>query len=180
MRSYRIYGYDDEWKKLYNSVSKLHLSINEHNALIYEDIYHDICNLEFGNINNKADGIVADAHMNIWALRKASIWALTGRYSEAVGLLHDAINNLIYEDIDRPAKSDIREQSIESCLITLYNFAVQARDTSSGVFKDYSKEDSLLDESKNRFISDFIWEHDNTRYADFLTDIYYLESNNRT
>ena len=180
MRSYRIHGYDDEWKKLYNSVSKLHLSINEHNALIYEDIYHDICNLEFGNINNKADGIVADAHMNIWALRKASIWALTGRYSEAVGLLHDAINNLRYEDIDISAKSDIREQSIESCLITLYNFAVQARDTSSGVFKDYSKEDSLLDDSKNRFISDFIWEHDNTRYADFLTDIYYLESNNRT
>lgn len=175
MRSYRIHGYNSEWDELFTEVSGFQLNVDERNALVYEDIYHDIDNLRFQNISDKTDKIITDGQ-NIWVLRKASILALTGRYTEALNILWKAINSLGHDSNDQSEKNIVRKQSVRNCLIELYNFVVQARDISSGIFKDYDEDEVLIDDSKDRFLSDFIWERDNIRYADFLNDNYYLKS----
>lgn len=38
LRSFRIYKNEEEWNKLYDSISKLSLSTDEKNQLIYEDV----------------------------------------------------------------------------------------------------------------------------------------------
>lgn len=170
LRSYRIYRNEEEWDKLYQHLSKQPLSIDEKNQLIYEDVYHDIYSLKFSDIEEKTNGIVADSSQPIWCLKKSSLWASVGRYADASVLLMSAINDIRFLTSDYSKTRDIRSRSIESCLVTLYNYVIQAQDTSSRHFREHSN--MFLENPKRDADFDFIWDQENSQYATFLSDEY--------
>ena len=170
LRSFRIYKNEEEWNKLYDSLLKLPLSTDEKNQLIYEDIYHDIYNLKFSDIEKKTSDLTADINKPIWCLKKAGLLASVGRYSDAATLLLPAINEIRFVTSDNSKTRDIRSRSIESCLVTLYNFVIQAQDFLSHHLRLPS--DDFLETPKMDSEFDFIWGQENSQYATFLSDEY--------
>lgn len=170
LRSFRIYKHEEEWDKLYDSLSKLSLSTDEKNQLIYEDIYHDIYNLKFSDVEKKTSDITADKNYPLWCLKKAGLWASIGRYTDAATLLLLAINEIRFVTSDNSRTRDIRSRSIESCLVTLYNYVIQAQGFSSHHLRLPS--DEFLETPKRDPEFDFIWDRENSQYATFLSDEY--------
>ena len=170
LRSFRIYKNEEEWNSLYNNLSKMPLSTDEKNQLIYEDIYHDIYNLKFSDLEKKTSNITTDKNYPLWCLKKAGLLASVGRYTDAATLLLPAINEIRFVTSDNSKTLDIRSRSIESCLVTLYNFVIQAQDSSSHHLRLPS--DDFLETPKMDSEFDFIWGQENSQYATFLSDEY--------
>lgn len=170
LRSFRIYKNEEEWNKLYDSISKLPLSTDEKNQLIYEDVYHDIYNLKFTDIEKKTSDITADKNYPLWCLKKAGLLASIGRYTDATTLLLSAVNDIRFATSDNSITRDIRSRSIESCLVTLYNFVIQAQGFSTHNLRLPS--DEFLETPKRDTEFDFIWDQENSQYATLLSDEY--------
>lgn len=173
LRSYRINGDSDKWDSLFKKIEDARLTTDEKNSLLYEDIYHDIYELRFSELNKKINKIDADNNQTIWMLRKASLLAIIGKYTEAQSLLQQAINFIRYAGSGKLMVNGVRSRSIESCMVTLYNYVVQAHKTAREDFE--SHENDFLDEAKKDLEFDFVWHQENRQYAGLLTDEYYYK-----
>lgn len=167
LHAYRVNGFENEWQELYRRLKRMTVSSEAGNSLIYEDIYHDIYSLRFNNISVKADQIDSSHKQYVWALRKGCLWAMGGRYSEAANLIKENLNSIRYRIGENKEGHDIRNSSIESCLVTLYNFVMDAQQIS-----DNDKEIGFQQESPKDTEMDFIWGQENTRFADRLSAEY--------
>lgn len=178
LRSYRMDGDSDDWEDLHKKFTEIRLSTDERNSLLYEEVYHDIYELRFTDLNKKIDQINDDNNQTLWALRKASLLAIIGEYTEAETVLRRAINFIRYAGSGKLMLSDVRSRSIESCMVTLYNYVVQANKAS---FADFERhENDFIDEAKKDQESDFIWDQENSRYSGSLTDEYYYRPQTET
>ena len=96
--------------------------------------------------------------------------ASIGRYTDASALLLSAINDIRFATSDNSRTRDIRSRSIESCLVTLYNFVIQAQGLSTHNLRLPS--DEFLETPKRDTEFDFIWDQENSQYATLLSDEY--------
>lgn len=170
LHAYRVNGVEKEWQDLYSDLKRMTLTSESGNSLIYEDIYHDIYTLKFDNIGAKADQIDTNHNRYVWALRKGCLWAMDGRYIEAANLIKDNLNSIRYSIGENKEGHDIRNSSIESCLVTLYNYVMNAQRMSFGSDKDQAID--FQQESPKDAEVDFIWDQENTRFADRLSAQY--------
>ena len=161
---------DNKWKSIYNKLSEQKLTIEERNQLIYEDIYHDIYKLNLSEIEKKIYKISADSHQYIWSLRKAGLLASIGKYEEAESILMAAINDIRFASSNHYNNSSISSRAIESCLVTLYNYVIQAKNIETNIFGDVSN--NFLMDPKREDELDFIWDQENKQYVAFLFDEY--------
>lgn len=173
LRAYRNDSDEENWSSLHDKISSLRLDTDEKNSLEYEEVYHNIYNLKFANLHKKINKINADNNQTIWALRKASLLAIIGKYQEAKDLLQRSINFIRYAGPGKLMLNDVRSRSIESCMVSLYNYIVQADRT---LFRDSdSHENDFIDEVRKDFEFDFIWDQENEQYTSLLTDEYYYK-----
>jgi len=171
LRAYRNDSDEENWSPLHDKITSLRLDTEEENSLVYEEIYHDIYNLNFTDLGKKINKINADNNQTVWALRKASLLAIIGKYQEAKDLLQRSINFIRYAGSGKLMLNDVRSRSIESCMVTLYNYLVQA---DSALFRDSNSHDNaFIDEVRKDSELDFIWDQENEKYTAFLTDEYY-------
>ena len=170
LHAYRVNGSENEWQELYNRLKGMSLNSESSNSLIYEDIYHDIYTLKFDNVGAKADQIDSSQNQYVWALRKGCLWAMDGRYTEVANLIKENLNSIRYRIGENKEGHDIRNSSIESCLVTLYNYVMDAQQTPFKNNKNAKKD--FQQESPKDVETDFIWNQENTRFADNLSSQY--------
>lgn len=170
LHAYRVNGSEKEWQERYNRLKGGTLNSEFRNSLIFEDVYHDIYTLKFDNIGAKADQIDTNHNRYVWALRKGCLWAMDGRYIEAANLIKDNLNSIRYSIGENKERHDIRNSSIESCLVTLYNYVMNVQRMSFRSDKDQAI--GFQQESPKDAEVDFIWDQENTRFADRLSAQY--------
>ncbi len=172
LRSYRINELDKEWRNTYEKLKALKLEIEEKNQLVYEDILHDIYQLRFDNIGKKAETIVTDQNQSVWALRKAGFLAMEGSYSEAKSIIQDALHIIRKNISTKTEEHNYRYLSIESCLVSLFNYIIQVENFES--MTSGNPEEFEEEHDKNGSVN-FIWRDQNDHYEDILSDQYVFE-----
>ena len=175
LKAYRISGNEVKWNALYEKLNQFDkkslLNTDDHNEFAYEDILHDIYNLNFNRIGTKVEHLICDQNQGIWALRKASLLALDGQYNSALDLLSDSLNVIRYNNLQNSSAHNFRYLSIENCLVTLHNFIVNVVELQE--YKDATSYRPI--ENRDTYNSDdFIWYNENTHYAEILTDYFVL------
>lgn len=171
LRAYRDDSDEENWNPLHDKITSFRLDTDEKNSLAYEEIYHDIYDLKFSDLHKQISKINADNNQTIWALRKASLLAIIGKYQEAKDFLQRSINFIRYTGSGKAMLNDVRSRSIESCMVTLYNYIVQA--DRSLLRNTGSHENDFIDEVRTDSEFDFIWDQENEQYTSLLTDEYY-------
>lgn len=172
LRSYRINGMGNEWSDIYEKLKSLKLEIGEKDQLIFEDILHNIYQLRFDSIKEKAETIVTDRNQSVWALRKAGFLAMEGSYPEAKSIIRDALHTIRKNISAKPEDNNYRYLSIESCLVSLFNYIIQVQHFES-VTSGNSEE---FEEEHDKYGSvNFIWRDQNDHYEDILSDQYVFE-----
>lgn len=170
-KAYRISGDEVKWNALFEKLNQFDkkrlLNTDDHNEFAYEDILHDIYNLNFDRIGTKVEHLICDQNQGIWALRKASLLALDGQYNSALDLLSDSLNVIRYNILQNPSAHNFRYLSIENCLVTLHNFIVHVVELHENKTATNYKPIENRDTYNN---NDFIWYNENTHYAEILTD----------
>ena len=141
------------------------MNSDESNSLIYEDIWHDIYSFQYCKIEKKIEGIVADKENAEWVLKKGGLLALLGRKQDAENIIKECLFSIRSGVGKNPGIDNLRYLSIESCLVSLYNYILQARDLNN---KSKDKESEIAKD----YTKDFIWSQENEFFENSLTDGY--------
>jgi len=163
--SYRMLGMEDKWEWCFKLLQAEDLNSDESNSLIYEDIWHDIYSFQYCKIEKKIEGIVADKENAEWVLKKGGLLALLGRKQDAENIIKECLFSIRSGVGKNPGIDNLRYLSIESCLVSLYNYILQARDLNN---KSKDKESEIAKD----YTKDFIWSQENEFFENSLTDGY--------
>lgn len=169
LRERRADGEVSKWEATHKKLIAETLDTDEQNSALYEEILKDIYQLKFSKIVYKANKIVITDNLPEWALRKASLLAMGGRYSQACDIVKDALEKIRYVYTDRQLKSTERNLSIESCLVALYNYIAQVMEFDG---RKNSKEEKYTYTISNGAESEFVWNNENEHYSDALGSNY--------
>ena len=91
--SYRIYGCEMEWEKLYTELVEKNEIVNGEISVLlaYEKSMHLIYTLQWQELETAVDLINVDNRHEKWVLKKCGLLAMLGRYEEAKNLLKDCL-----------------------------------------------------------------------------------------
>lgn len=157
----------------------------------YETAMQSLYSLEWEELEKKIRRIPADNDHPEWLLRKASLLALLGCYEEVLEMLKGSIEDVrtILSRLDEEkGKEYNRFSSLESSMISLYSFTLQAHESKIGTRwaeKENNLGDSEEDSSKRRLLEeglknyrdDFIWNLENSKFASVFAGNYKPRTN---
>lgn len=162
----RIHGLEDKWQKTFKQLESSNLDNDEKIRLKFEDAMHQIYTFKFDDLEKTIDFIDIDKTQSEWALKKSGLLAMIGKYDEAKAMIKDSLSHVRYVITQNTGFHSVHYHSIESCLVILYNYVIQASQNQFPSMHNVEMENEL----QKDLSMDFVWQNENDHYKDILTN----------